>query len=272
MNAGREQLHVTRVGTGPITAVFLHGLLGQAKNLAGAAKALDGVASSLLIDVPNHGSSAWTQDFDYRAIADLIAAELTAQGATDKPVVLIGHSMGGKIAMTLTLDHPELVAKLIVMDIAPVQYPHSHEANKLISAMQALDLTTLQSRSQASAALSLAIPNSVTRNFVLQNLHRIPGQTLPTSWQWKANLALLASQMPHIEGFPHFAGRHWDGPVLWITGGNSDYVRPEYFATMQALFPHTQYVCLEEAGHWVHADQPAQVARLIRQFITGTNQ
>ncbi|MCT2976280.1 alpha/beta fold hydrolase [Propionibacterium freudenreichii] len=273
MNQSSGSLHVTSIGSGPATAVFLHGLLGQGKNLAGAAKALDGVATSLLIDAPNHGLSPWTGEFDYRAMGDAVAAELEHRGAARKPVVLIGHSMGGKTAMCLTLDHPELVEKLCVVDIAPVRYSHSKFFTGLISAMRGLDLAALGSRRQADQSLTQQIPDPVIRGFVLQNLHHGPstpalGDRGPETWHWRANLALLARALPQMEAFPDFAGRHWDGPTLWVSGGKSDYVQPAYHAAMQALFPRVELVTVPGAAHWVHADEPAEFGQLLRNFVT----
>lgn len=259
-------LHVTTIGSGQATVVFLHGLLGQGKNLAGAAKALDGIATSLLIDAPNHGLSPWSVEFDYRAMGDAVAAELVRYGADQRPVVLVGHSMGGKTAMCLTLDHPELVSKLCVVDIAPVSYAHSDFFKNLIAAMRGLDLDALGSRHDADDALRGAIPDAAIRGFVLQNLHR-GADAGHRGWHWRANLDLLARAIPTMESFPDFGAKHWDGPVLWVSGERSDYIAPDHAQAMRALFPHTKLVTVADAAHWVHADQPRRFAELLAEFV-----
>jgi esterase len=263
------RLHTIRIGTGPRTVVFLHGLLGQGKNLAGAAKSLDGMATSLLIDAPDHGLSPWTQKFDYRTIASRIAHEIELTDVSS-PVVLVGHSMGGKIAMCLALDHPELVAGLCVVDIAPVSYPVSDEFPVLLRAMRGLDLSALADRRQVDDALRDQVPNNATRGFILQNLHHRPDQRGGQRWYWRAHLDLLFRDLDIMESFPDFDGAHWDGPTLWIAGATSSYVLPSHRPVMTDLFPRTRLVTIKDAGHWVHADQPAVFNRLVTDFVAST--
>lgn len=269
MSEPAPALHVTDLGQGPRTVIFLHGLLGQGKNLAGAARSLDGLAHCLLIDAPNHGRSAWTEEIDYPMMADFIADELSNRGALDDPVVLVGHSMGGKIAMCLTLDHPELVSKLCVVDIAPVSYPNAGYFNSLMDAMAGLDLTALHSRREADEALAPEIPDRAVRGFVLQNLHHeTAGHGGEGRWYWACNLDLLRRSTAVLSGFPEMGEASWDGPVLWIAGQNSDYVRPEYRPAMAALFPEVHQVTVASAGHWVHAARPQAFAELLTAFVT----
>ncbi|MFT8394588.1 alpha/beta fold hydrolase [Propionibacterium sp.] len=262
-------LHVTSIGDGSRTVVFLHGLLGQGRNLAGPARMISDVARCLLVDVPNHGRSAWTEEFDYEFIADLIADELSVRGALDDPVILVGHSMGGKLAICLTLDHPELVTKLCVVDIAPVSYSDSDYFENLLDAMAGLDLTALDSRGDADRALSTAIPDERVRGFVLQNLHQEQGprNARPGRWSWLCNLALLRANTDVLSGFPDLSGSHWDGPVLWVSGENSGYVQPEYRPPMHELFPMVKEVVIPGAAHWVHADQPTAFGGVLRDFV-----
>lgn len=268
MSEPAPALHITSTGTGSRTVVFLHGLLGQGKNLASAARSLGDVAHCLLIDAPNHGRSAWTEEIGYGLMADFIADALSERGALDEPVILVGHSMGGKIAMCLTLDHPELVAKLCVVDIAPVRYPSSAYFDTLMDAMADLDLASLKTRGEADEALRAAIPDDRVRAFVLQNLHHEPGARGGAGqWSWRCNLDLLRRSSAVLSGFPDMAGASWDGPVLWIAGQDSDYVRPEFRPAMTALFPRTEEITVPGAGHWVHAEQPALFVDALRDFV-----
>ena len=176
-------LNVTELGESGPRVAFCHGLFGQGRNWTQAGKALAPDHRVTLIDMPNHGRSAWTDTFSYADMADSVASLFTA----DDPVTLVGHSMGGKVVMALALRHPELVAKLVVVDVSPVSYDAGRlEFAGYIEAMRALDLTTLDSRADADAALRGAVPNTSVRAFFLQNLRRDGDQ-----WRWHLNLARL---------------------------------------------------------------------------------
>ena len=146
--------------------------------------------------MPNHGRSPWTETFDYVELADLVADELRER-SPQAPVALVGHSMGGKIAMCLALRHPELVERLVVVDVAPVAYPSGREFVGYIETMRALDLAALERRDQADEALREAVPNPVVRSFLLQNLRRTDD-----GWHWQVNLDLLGASMDGLTGWP----------------------------------------------------------------------
>ena len=149
--------------------VFCHGLFGQGRNFTAIGKALADEHRVTLVDMPDHGRSPWSDHFDYLAAADQVAELLSI---ADDPVALVGHSMGGKIAMLVALRHPELVERLVVVDVAPVPYDHATEFDGYITAMRAIDLDTLQRRSEAEDALREAVPNPTVRGFLLQSLRR----------------------------------------------------------------------------------------------------
>ncbi|HYF73013.1 MAG TPA: alpha/beta fold hydrolase, partial [Nocardioides sp.] len=193
-------LHVTSLGeSGPLVA-FCHGLFGQGKNWTSIAKAVAEDHRVLLVDMPHHGRSAWPERFDYVDVADRVATLFSA----DDPVALVGHSMGGKAAMVLALRHPELVERLCVVDISPVDYSAGErgtgEFAGYIEAMLGLDLTTLEHRRDADAALTEAVPNSTVRSFLLQNLHHHAGQ-----WSWRPNLEVLGRDLELLGGWPEEA-------------------------------------------------------------------
>jgi pimeloyl-ACP methyl ester carboxylesterase len=224
----------------------------------------------LLIYAPNHGRSAWTEEFSYPLVADLIADKLDELDAFAHPMILVGHSMGGKLAMRLTLDHPELVQALVVVDVSPAASSEARDFLPYIRAMLSIDLTKLRDRSQADAALSQAVPDRTVRDFLLQNLHRRPaGATRPgeEEWYWQVNLPLLRDSLPTIAGWDD-PGTQWAGPVLWIRGGRSNYVRPEHGQAMTKLFPNHRLVTIPDAGHWVHSEAPEEFVTLLRDFIS----
>ena len=192
-------LQVLEVGQGPERLVFLHGLFGQGKNFGTVAKLLGEDATSVLVDLPNHGRSPWTDYFDYHLFADLLAGELVERGAGREPVTLVGHSMGGKVAMQLTLSHPRLVDRLVVIDMSPVDRGDPSEFQHYADAMSGLDLSVIGSRAQADAALSVAVPNQRIRSFLLQNLHRSDSSQ---GWRWLPNLKLLGASMGLMSGWP----------------------------------------------------------------------
>lgn len=251
---------MTRLGEqGPIIA-FCHGLFGQGKNWTQIAKAFAADHRVLLIDMPNHGRSGWTDGFAYPDLADTVATLFSAED----PVTLVGHSMGGKIAMAVALRHPELVARLVVVDVSPVAYESGREFLGYIDTMRALDLGTLERRDQADEALRGAVPNTTVRSFLLQNLRR-EGD----GWRWMLNLDLLSAHMPELGGWPaeELAGAAFDGPVLWIGGAESAYVADDYAPAMEALFPRVRRVTIKGAGHWVHSEQPAVFIEVLRRFL-----
>jgi pimeloyl-ACP methyl ester carboxylesterase len=270
-----ERLHARTLGeTGP-RVVFVHGLFGQGRNWTTIAKGLADRSRVTLVDLPNHGHSPWTERVDYLDMAELLAAELESCG---EPATLVGHSMGGKVAMQLALRRPELLRALVVVDIAPVEYPVAggrtddpdEEASPFaafIAAMQAVDLDRLTTREEADAALREAVPSRMVRSFLLQSLVR-DGVGADGGWRWRLNLDLLGRDLEELRGFPDPPpGATFDGPVLWIAGANSHYVLPEDRARMDELFPHTRLVKIKGAGHWVHSEQPEVFLETLRRFL-----
>jgi pimeloyl-ACP methyl ester carboxylesterase len=261
--ATTPSVHTTEVGdTGP-RVVFLHGLFGQGRNFTTIARALQPDFRSLLVDLPNHGRSAWTEDFGYELLADLIADRLRDGPAADGAVHVVGHSMGGKVGMVLALRRPELVDRLVVVDISPVGGGDQGEFQHLLDSLAALDLSTLSRRSEADERLSGPIDDARVRGFLLQNL-----RSGKDGFHWQANLDLLRRELPEIAGFPDDLAGTFDRPVLWVAGERSPYVRPEHEAAMRRLFPRTRQVTVKGAGHWVHSEQPQVFASALRTFLS----
>jgi pimeloyl-ACP methyl ester carboxylesterase len=255
------ELHVTELGeTGP-TIAFCHGLFGQGRNWTQIGKQLAADHRVMLIDMPNHGRSVWIDEVDYLDLADRVAGLFSA----DSPVTLVGHSMGGKIAMVLALRHPELVERLCVVDVSPVAYDNTREFAGYVDAMRGLDLSALERRSDADDRLRDDVPNDTVRSFLLQNLRREDD-----SWRWQVNLEVLGDQLDQLGGWP--ADRladvaPYDGRVLWVGGDRSDYVREEYAEAMDRWFPRNRRVMIKGAGHWVHSQEPDTFVAVLRRFL-----
>ena len=270
-----ERLALRQVGDAGPRVVFVHGLFGQGKNWTTIARGLSDRHRVTLLDLPNHGHSPWTDRVDYLDMAELVATELEHLG---EPVTLVGHSMGGKVAMQLALRRPELLRALVVVDVAPVSYPATggrtddpdEEASPFaayIEAMRAMDLDAVQTRDDADAALRTAVPSRMVRSFLLQSLVR-EGSGTDGGWRWRLNLELLERDLGELRGFPDPPpGASFDGPVLWIAGANSAYVLPGDRPHMDALFPTTRLVRIKNAGHWVHSEQPEIFLETLRRFL-----
>lgn len=249
------------MGEGGARVVFCHGLFGQGKNWTVIGKALSTDHRVVLVDLPDHGQSPWTDRFDYLETADQVAELFSA----DDPVALVGHSMGGKVAMLVALRHPELVERLCVVDVAPVGYDHSSEFTRYIEAMRSLDLDSLERRDDADRALEDAVPSSMVRSFLLQSLRREDD-----GWAWRLNLEVLGRDLAEISGWPgdRLVGvEPYDGSVLWVSGERSDYVAPEHAAAMDRWFPRARRVTVKGAGHWVHSEQPQVFGEVLRAFL-----
>lgn len=253
-------LHHTDIGDSGRRTVFLHGLFGQGRNFTQVAKALVPDLRSTLVDLPNHGRSPWTGSVDYLEVADAVA-DFVRTTYDDGPVHLVGHSMGGKIAMVLALRHPELLERLVVVDIAPAPSDGAGEFEHLLTALTSVDLGALQRRSDADDQLAGPIPDERVRGFLLQNL-----RSTSEGFRWQADLDLLLRELPTIAGWPEVEGR-FDHPVLWLAGERSHYVRPEHEPLMRALFPRTVRVEVKGAGHWVHSEQPDAFTTALRVFL-----
>lgn len=252
------QLNAIEAGGGRLL-VILHGLLGSARNWGAMVRDLGRERAVVALDLPNHGASPWSESVDYPFLAAQVAGEIERRGA---PAALIGHSMGGKAAMALALTRPELVERLLVVDIAPVAYRHTFAP--YIRAMRAAALDQATRRADVDSMLERQIPEPAVRAFLLQNLEGVAG-----SFRWRANLAALNAGMDEILGFPDFDGRRFDGPALFLAGADSDYVRPKHEPAIHRLFPAADIEMVSGAGHWVHADQPQAFLAAARRFLAG---
>lgn len=254
-------LHTEVVGPGRPSFGFLHGLFGRGRNWAGIATTLaEQGHGSVLFDLPNHGRSRWTGTFSYAAMADEVAEEIELRLGSAAAMILVGHSLGGKVAMLTALNHPRLVSALAVIDIAPGTSGQVGTFGPLVAAMGSLDLTTLGSRQEADRRLSVSVPDDAARLFLLQNLRRRP------HWHWQPNLELLGSSLAEVAGWPEVGDARYPGPVIWLTGERSEYVTDADVPVMMTLFPRTRRVVVPGAGHWVHTDNPDAVVSALLEL------
>lgn len=240
-------LHAVIHGQGHAERLLIaHGLFGSARNWSVIAKRLSDRFEVTAVDMRNHGESPWHDTHGYEEMAE----DLRPHAGGD----VLGHSMGGKAAMVLALRHPEAVRRLIVADIAPVAYPHSQRP--LIDAMRAVDLSVVTRRSEAAEQLDM--PEQV-KAFLLQSLD-------VKERRWTLNLDVLAAEMDRIVGFPEIEGR-FEGPALFLSGAESDYVRAEHRDRIRTLFPAARFAKIPGAGHWLHAEKPREFEAAVRAFL-----
>jgi esterase len=243
-------LIIRELGGAGAPLVVLHGLLGSSRNWQSAGVALAERGHRVLApDLRNHGSSPWADDCSYAAIACDVIAML--DGLSLGPVHLVGHSMGGKAAMRLVMDRPDLVARLTVVDIAPRAY--SDRVRVEFAAMNALDLSALKSRKDAEEKLATSVPEWGMRQFILTNL----GQDAEGRWRWTVNREALTNSLPDILGNSLAAGETWHGPTRFLRGGKSNYIRDEDATLIRAHFPRADVVTLPDSGHNPHFEARA---------------
>lgn len=245
--------------SGPLPPIVMaHGLFGSARNLGGLARRFAG-RRVVQVDMRNHGDSPWSETHDYPAMAADLKAVIGAEGGVAD---VIGHSMGGKAAMVLALMHREAVRRLVVLDIAPLPYGHSQD--DVIDAMEAVDLAQADRRSEADRLLAAGIEDASVRAFLLQSL-----DVKASPPRWKMNLAALRAAMPQLTGWPGDAVRAgaFEGPVLALRGGESDYVDDEGEAALRRYFPQAELREIEGTGHWLHAEKADAVGDAVTAFL-----
>ena len=263
-------LNIKVLGESGPRIAFCHGLFGQGKNWTQIGKSLAQTGYQVaLVDLPNHGKSAWTEKFSYPGMAQTLLDELdTLSGG--EPWTLVGHSMGGKVVMLAALARPTIVERLVVVDMAPVDYGGLTTFGRYVEGMRALDLASVTTRADADAALVPYVEDQTVRAFLLQNLVRTD-----SGFAWQMNLQLLGDSLPLLSGWPsdELGSRiePYEKPTLWIAGGESDYIRPEFVPAMRALFPKVRQVTIKGTGHWPHSEKPAVFEETLRAFLSATD-
>lgn len=251
-------LAFTETGSGP-PLVILPGLFGSKRNWTSIARQLAERHRVLTLDLRNHGESPWDSLHDYPSMADDVAAFLETHALPTATV--LGHSMGGKVAMTLALSRPELVERLIVVDIAPA--PSTANTRQVLQAMLDVPLPEIATRSQVKESMAQAVPSSGVRDFLALNL-----TSGPDGLRWGINLEALDHNFESILGFPAFAAdAAFTKPTLFIGGGRSPYIQPEHHAEIRRLFPAAIIDMIPGAGHWVHAEAPQAFVESVLRFL-----
>ena len=235
--------------------LIVHGLYGSARNWGVVAKKLSTERQVIAVDMRNHGLSHWQDSHSYPDLASDLAAVLREIGPAD----VLGHSMGGKASMMAALQHTDLVKRLIVADIAPV--PYGHTQLHFVHAMKAVDLNQVEKRSDAVAQLeAVGVEDPTLRSFFTQSLDL-------KEKKWRLNLDVLETEMDKVMGFPADVTGEFANPALFLSGANSDYVLPEHRPIIRNLFPKAQFVKMSGAGHWLHAEKPAEFIATVRAWL-----
>ncbi|SNB61451.1 Pimeloyl-ACP methyl ester carboxylesterase [Arboricoccus pini] len=245
----------------PLTSI-LHGLLGQGRNWQAIAKRLAHGRRVLAVDLRNHGHSPHDPLMTYEAMAGDLAALIVKSGGRAS---VIGHSMGGKVAMMLALTAPERVDRLVVIDVAPVTYKHREFAHYL-SAMAKIDPAGFSRRADIEVALAEVDPDPRIRAFLASNIEGAPG-----AMRWLPDLSALQAGLDDILGFTPPAGASFTEPCLFLVGGKSAYVQEQQRAVILDLFPKATIKTIADAGHWVHADKPAEVLEALEGILPSAN-
>jgi pimeloyl-ACP methyl ester carboxylesterase len=239
--------------------IIVHGLFGSGRNWNGLARKFSEQFCVYTLDMRNHGGSPHATEMDYPHMAEDIAHFMDKEALNS--ATILAHSMGGKAAMWLALTQPEKVDKLIAVDIAPVHYDHSF--SEILRGLKSIPLETVGSRKEADDYLSKVLTEVGLRQFLLQNLTIKNGQS-----SWRVNLDVISEALPNILAFPNTEGvAPYTKPVLFIGGGQSDYILPEHVPTVEALFSEAKIETIFQAGHWLHAEQPVKFVEIVKGFL-----
>ena len=237
--------------------VILHGLFGFSDNWQTHAKKFASYFRVVLVDLRNHGHSPWSDEFSYEIMAEDVHELFVDLGLEE--AILIGHSMGGKVAMVLAITQPEILNKLIVVDIAPVTYPQKSFA--MLDAMIKVDLATVERREDADAQLSTVLADAMLRAFIVTNLRRGP-----TGYGWRVNVDAIVDGLVEILEFPGTGSAVSTVPALFLGGHDSDYI-PGNETAITNLFTNASIQMIEGAGHWPHADKPEETVEHVKRFL-----
>lgn len=239
--------------------IILHGLFGTLDNWQTLAKKMAEHYTVFIIDQRNHGRSPHATPFDYPTMAEDLRGFMEENWIYKAR--LIGHSMGGKAVMQFAMHYPDMIDQLVVVDIAPVEYPERH--SHIFEALLGLDLATLSSRNEIDHLLKAKIPAYGERQFLMKNLTR---NKEGSGFKFKMNLPIIHDNYPHILANIE-PDDPYDEPVLFIKGSESTHIQDQHIPQIQSLFPQATIQTVEEAGHWVHADQPQVLLKTILDFF-----
>lgn len=248
-------------GTGS-PLIVMHGLFGTLDNLKQIAKALSEHHTVYLIDLPAHGASDTPNPLNLNQMAHSVIEFAEEQGL--QAFSILGHSLGGKVAMEVALLKPNMVNKVIVADIAPVKYERRHD--KIIQGLKAIDLTNTENRQAADKALANYVNELGVRAFLLKSLRR--SDDTKFNWQWQFDLDALADNYDNL--IDANSTGQYTGPVLFVIGGNSQYVTSEHKDEIAQRFNNAKAKVIQNAGHWLHAEKPAAFEKICTDFLSNS--
>lgn len=240
--------------------VILHGLFGVSDNWVSIGKKLSNNFSVYIPDLRNHGRSPHHPVFSYPAMVDDLYDFLEENELDD--IILIGHSMGGKLAMNFCMEYPGMVSKLIIIDIPPREFPARQSHIQVLNAMQNMDFDKVSSRSDVEEALATTITSQSLRLFIMKNLYRVNKDR----FAWRLNVEAITSNIDNVmEGVPKL--QEYIKPALFVRGALSDYILDEDKESILSYFPQAKFADIPEAGHWVHADNPDDLCKVFNTFL-----
>jgi esterase len=250
------KLNFKKSGQGP-PLIILHGLFGSADNWFSIAKDLQESYTLYLVDQRNHGDSPKSDIWNYEAMAEDLYALMEKENL--EKAHLMGHSMGGKAVMKFAFLYPEKVDKLIVADISPRYYPPHHR--EILDGLNAIPLEKIKSRKDADDILAEYINHPGIRQFLLKSLGRNGD-----GFEWKINLPVITSNIENVGEAIH-TDKPFPKPTLFMGGEKSDYILEADKKEISQLFPNSKIIYLKDAGHWLHAEQPAAVTATVQAFL-----
>ena len=247
--------------------VVLHGLFGNWENWGARIRQYQAHTDVHAMDLRNHGESPHLASMNYSEMAEDVV--MTLEHLDIERCDLLGHSMGGKVAMRIAATHAEKIARLILVDIAPKDYPAHHQ--EIIDALCAIDPLQLDSRREADQQLAEAVDDASVRAFLLKNLVRKPGASSvsPSGFHWQFNLDALKKNYPELMLAPEIDNA-FEGETLFIKGAESDYLQDSDTAVVRQAFPNAQLKILAGAGHWPHAEKPEMFDHVLKRFLEYT--
>jgi len=250
-------LNFKHYGNGP-PLIIIHGLFGSQANWSGIGKRLSDRFSVFVLDLRNHGESTHSSNFGYRVLVEDLKCFMHQQHIFD--ATILGHSIGGKIAMAFSDSCPEMINKLIVVDIAPKSYPTGNKY--ILKSLIDLDVSLISNIREAVEALAPAIPSLTIRYFLVKNLVRSDDRR----YRWKINLEAIQRHYEELSRGPRIKTL-FAKPTLFIRGENSNYIVPEDSALIQRYFQKWEIVTIKNVGHWLHIDAPGETCMAIHKFL-----
>lgn len=257
MSLNYEQYNCTRPDAPWV--VLIHGLFGNLDNLSLLRKYLQPNFNLLSIDLPDHGLSSWTEGFSLHEASSALYDLIISKGVNQ--VSLVGHSLGGKLAMMTALNYPNFISRLVVIDIAPVEYQPNHES--VFAGLKNVTLELVSNRKSADTMLATHIKEPSVRSFLLKSLY----QSDNGHWNWRFNLAGLERNYANISSFDVSQGARFNGETTFVKGGNSPYILPEHQSSILRFFPQARAKVVTGTGHWLHAEKPSVVNGIVERAL-----